>query len=206
MDFIKDYRFSSFDFFDPLFNNTLENSILLMDHNGKISKVNKAFTDCFGYIEEYLVNKNISILFTEEDQKKGKPEKEISKVMTSGQASDNNYLVKKNKEVVWVSGESILVKNESGDICILKIIQDINLEKINEKSALQFGNLNEHILASIEDMVIVMDHQLNIIKTNHSFNFLFKQLVKNNVKNLENLIIPYDPYAILIDRINVLAP
>ena len=140
------------------------------------------------------------MLFTEEDQKRGKPEKEIAGVITCGQAADNNYLVKKNKEVVWVSGESVLVKNEDGDSYILKIIQDISRQKLNEKNALQLSNLNEHILTAIDDVVIVMDMQLNILKTNHAFN-LFNPSYQKEGSNFEELIKPYDPYEILIGRI-----
>jgi PAS domain S-box-containing protein len=192
--------FSSFNFFDALFHNTVENSVLLMDEKGCIVKINKAFTNCFGYTEEFLKGKNTSILFTEEDQKKGKPEKEIAGVIACGQAADNNYLVKKSGEVTWVSGESILVKNEEGDICILKVIQDINRQKLYEKNALLFSDLNEHILAAIDDMVIVMDMQLNILKTNHAFN-LFNTAYRKEGSNFEELIKPYDPHEILINRI-----
>jgi PAS domain S-box-containing protein len=200
MAFIAKPPFSSFNFFDALFNHTVENSILLMDSNGKIIRINKAFTDRFGYTEDYLKGKNASILFTEEDQKKGRPEKEIAGVHTCGQAADNNYLVKKSGEVIWVSGESILVKNDEGDICILKVIQDINQQKLNEKSALLFSNLNEHILAAIDDVVIVMDMQLNILKTNHAFN-LFNTAYRKEGSSFEELIKPYDLNGALINRI-----
>ena len=192
--------FSSFNFFDALFHNTVENSILLMDDKGKIININKAFTNCFGYTEEFLKGKNASMLFTEEDQKKGKPEKEIAGVLSCGQAADNNYLVKKNGEITWVSGESVLVKNEEGDICILKVIQDINKQKLYQRNALLFSNLNEHILAAIDDVVIVMDMQLNILKTNHAFN-LFNTAYRKEGSSFEELIRPYDPHEILINRI-----
>ena len=193
--------FSSFNFFESFFNNAVENNILLMDSHGKVITINKAFTDCFGYKPDDLKGKNVALLFTEADQKKGKHEKEIAQALTSGQASDDNYLVKKNKELVWVSGESVLVKNDDGNICILKIIQNINREKLNEKSVLQFSNLNEHILTAIDDIVIVMDSQLNILKTNRAFDSLFNQPYQKIVSNFEELIRPYDPYEILISRI-----
>ena len=200
MAFIVDPLFSSFHFFEALFYNAVENSILLADCNGKIIKINKAFTNCFGYTEEDLKGKSTSVLFTEQDQKEGKPEREIAAVIASGQAFDNNYLVKKDKKKVWVSGESVLVKNEDDGICILKIIQDINQQMLNEKNALRFSNLNEHILTAIDDMVIVLDMQLNILKSNHAFD-LFNQSYRNEGSNFEELIKPYDPYDMLITQI-----
>ena len=192
--------FSSFNFYEALFYKTVENSVILIDRTGKIIRVNPAFTDCFGYTEEDLKGNDISLLFTKEDQKEGKPEKEIAKVIEYGQASDNNYLVRKDKEWVWVSGESVLVKNEHGDICILKVIQDIHKQKLYERSALQSSDLNEHILSAIEDVVIVMDLQMNILKTNHAFT-IFSRLYQKDGSNFEELIKPYDPYGSLLNRV-----
>lgn len=199
---IKQPSFSSFDFFESLFHNTVENNIIFLDQEGKIITFNKAFTDCFGYTHEDLAGKEAAILFTEEDQRSGKPEKEIARVKSLGQASDNNYLVKKDNSIVWVSGESILVQNETGENCILKIIQNINREKQNERSALHFSNLNENILAAIDDVVIVMDEQLKILKTNHAFALFFNQ-PNDEIKevNFANLIASYDPDGKLIARI-----
>ncbi|MEO8960725.1 MAG: ATP-binding protein [Ginsengibacter sp.] len=199
---VKQSPFSSFNFFEALFNNSVENNILLLDQQGKIITVNKAFTDCFGYTHEDLEGKDVEILFTEEDQKKRKPEKEIATTISQGQASDNNYLVKKDKTIVWVLGESVLVQNETGENWILKIIQNVNREKLNEKSALQFSNLNENILAAIDDVVIVMDEKLNILKTNHAFAFVFNEPDdKNKKRNFADLIASYDPDQRLIARI-----
>ena len=199
---LKKPPFSSFNFFETLFNKTEENNIMLLDRQGKIIVVNKAFTKAFGYSRKDLIGKNFAMLFTEEDKKNGRPKKEVAKVIETGQCSDNNYLVKKNKAVVWVSGEAVLVKNETGANCILKIIQDINLQKKNEKSALEFSSFNENILASIDDVVIVLDDKMNVLKRNHAFNSLFKNPdAGKRVKNFKDLIKPYDPFGILINQI-----
>ena len=194
--------FSSFNFFETLFNRTEENNILLLDKQGQIVAVNKAFSVSFGYSKKELTGKNFAMLFTAEDQKNGKPKKEIAKVLKTGQAADNNYLVKKNQTIVWVSGEAVLVNNETGENCILKIIQDINREKNIEKTALEFSNFNENILAAIEDVVIVLDDKMKILKRNHAFNYLFKvSSTGKRVKNFKELIKPFDPYGILINQI-----
>jgi len=175
---------------------------MLLDKQGKIIVVNKAFTKAFGYSRKELTGKNFAMLFTEEDRKKGRPKKELAKVVETGQCADNNYLVKKNNVVVWVSGEAVLVKNETGANCILKIIQDINQQKKSENSALEFSSFNENILASIDDIVIVLDEKMNILKNNHAFNSLFKKPgAGKRVKNFKDLIKPYDPYGILIHQI-----
>src|SRR6476619_3613817 len=165
---------SSFDYFESLFHNTVENTVLLMDKEGTIMSINQAFSNSFGYEPRDIIGRNVAILFTEEDQMKGMPEKELSTVLANGQASDNNYLVSKDKTITWVSGESILVKNAEGEIRILKIIQNIHQQKITETSLQRLNEFNENILSSIEDVVIVLDDDMNVIKANRAFSKIFK--------------------------------
>src|SRR4029079_12463788 len=99
----------SHNYFKTLFENARENSILILNSSGEIVAVNNSFTSCFGYAASELIGKNGAILFTPEDQQKRLPEKELNKAINEGQAADNNYLVKKDHTITWVSGESIAV-------------------------------------------------------------------------------------------------
>lgn len=156
-------------FFDALFKQTKENCILLMNSEGIVVAINDAFTKCFGYAEKDIVGQTIKFLFTEEDQKKGKPERELREVLHRGQSNDNNYLVNKNGELTWVSGESVLVKSPAGEDLILKVIQNIHLQKTREISLRELNTFSENILESIKDGVIVLDDQLKIVKANYAF-------------------------------------
>ena len=120
---------SSYNYFESLFNNAVENNVLLMDKDGIIIAINNAFSNCFGYNSEDILGKHARTIFTPEDRERKKPEEEIANVLRAGQASDDNYLVKKDKTKIWVSGESTLVKNNNGDLRILKIIQNIHQQK-----------------------------------------------------------------------------
>lgn len=193
---------SPYNYFESLFDNAVENNVLLMDKHGIILAINEAFTNCFGYNSEDIIGKHAMALFTEDDQKKGKPEEEIAKAIRDGQASDNNYLVTKDKIKIWVSGESTLVKNSDGDIRILKIIQNIHQQKRSEISIQQLNDFNENILGTIEDVVIVLDVNLHILKTNKAFDSLFKN-TEEIVQTLSfaELIKPYDVFDELIRNI-----
>src|SRR6185312_9730378 len=99
------------------------------------------------------------MFFTEDDIKKRKPEIEIQNVLKSGQSFDNNYMVRKDKSIICVSNESIREKNER-ETRILKVIQDINIHKKSEEQFIRLDELNEKILMSIEDAVVVLDRHL----------------------------------------------
>ena len=158
-----------FHYFNALFKNAKQNAIVITDTKGIVIGINNAFTECFGYEENDIIGKNGMILFTEEDQKKGLPEKEIATVLSTGQADDKNYLVNRNKEITWVSGESVLVKNDRGDEVILKVVQNIHLQKTSEVSLRLLNDFNENILQSISDSVIVLDGKFNLLKANDAF-------------------------------------
>lgn len=162
-------------YFEALYKNTKENTVILLDPDGTIAAVNSAFTNCFGYEEKDIVGKNTAILFTEEDHKKGYPKKELDKVLRTGQSNDNNYLVNKDQQLTWVSGESVLVEGEDGKKMILKIVQDINRQKTSENSVRDLNAFNENILESITDIVLVVDEKMNIIKANQAYNSLCKK-------------------------------
>jgi PAS domain S-box-containing protein len=185
----------SSNYFEEIFNNSVENTILLMNDEGLVITVNKAFTGCFGYEENDLKGKYFGLLFTPEDQANKKPEKELQKVLTFGQASDNNYLVSNDGTVTWVSGESMLVKNKEGNTEIVKLIQNIHKQKEFAISLHQLNNLNEDILGAIEELVFVLDKNKNIIKANRAFKALFNFNDPGfNKINFFDLISPFDVF------------
>ena len=196
------YIDSSYNYFDALFNNAKQNAILLMNYEGIITAINSAFTSSFGYQESDLVGKNASLLFTEEDLKNGILENELSTVFNTGQCFDNNYLVNKNKTVTWVSGESLLVKNSKGMTLVLKMIQNIHKRKEAQLALQRLNDFNESILGSIEDVVIVLDKEMDVIKANNAFINLFKRGAPDISKlNFAELIKPYDTNNDLIESI-----
>ncbi len=193
--------FKSFDYFEALFRETKQNTVLLMNADGIIEEINTAFTERFGYTDENIIGKHFKILFTEEDQIKGLPEKELRNVLQKGQCMDNNYLVNKNKTTTWVSGESIRVENDKGKMSILKVIQDIHAQKTSENSLRTMNEFNESILGTIEDAVIVLSSEMKIIKTNKAFSKLFKTPPDFNSMDFVDLIKPYDIADELKNRI-----
>jgi PAS domain S-box-containing protein len=166
-------NFHSLDYYRSLFENAKMNSVLIIDPNGIILETNRAFLSSFGYREADIIGENYSVLFSEADQRKDLPQRELRTVIDEGQSFDNNYLVNKNKTLTWVSGESLLLTDNQNQRYILKIIQNIHTQKESEFSIIRLNNFSENILGSIEDGVIVLDENLKILKANHSFTQIF---------------------------------
>ena len=65
-----------------------------------------------------------------------------------------------------------MVKNKDGKKIILKVVQNIQRQKISENFAKELNSFNENILQSITDVVLVLDQDLNIIKSNEAYKVL----------------------------------
>lgn len=179
--------------FESIFNQSKQNAVLIMDIHGVITAINPAFIETFGYSEGDLIGKNANTLFTKADQDNGLFKKEIEQVLSTGQSFDNNYLVKADQTITWVRGEAILIKSDTGTPFILKMIQDIQEQKISENALRSLNSFNEEILRSIEDVVIVLDEKMIVIKTNKAFSSLFKATPpKLSNFDFAKLIRPYD--------------
>jgi PAS domain S-box-containing protein len=161
-------------FFEGIFKNAKENSILLMDTNGKILDVNKGFLIAFGYTKKLVVGKNFEFLFTPKDREEGKPSKEIKAVISKGSKSDNNYLLNSENTPIWVLGESLLTTNTDGENYIVKIIQNINTQKRLEGFLLESNEFISTLFDSVKDAAfVILNSELRIIRTNKVFLQLF---------------------------------
>jgi PAS domain S-box-containing protein len=172
------------EYYHALFDNPKANSILLIDANGIILETNRAFLSSFGYEKEEVTGHHFSMLFTEEDCKKDLPAREINTVLDAGQSFDNNYLVNKNQNQTWASGESVLITSDQGVKYILKIIQNIHQQKESENSIIRLNNFSESILSSIEDAVVVLDEHFEVLKANKAFARIF-DLSAQQMSNLD---------------------
>jgi PAS domain S-box-containing protein len=196
--------YNHLNYFNSLFHEAKENAVLLLDTDGIILEVNKAFISSFGYERTDVCGNHFEMLFTEEDKAKDRPDKEIAAAVSQGQAYDNNYLVQKDNVITWVSGESTLIKDEAGKIYVLKIIQNINEQKISENAIISLSNFTDSILKSIEDGIVVLNKNLKISRANESFSRLFA-LGETKITDIDfaKLIVPYDKNNDLLHKIQL---
>src|SRR5690554_7197534 len=115
---------------------------------------------CFGYTKESLVGKDFSVLFIEEDLEKNLPERELIGTMERGSFNDENFLKQADGTATWVHGESIYAKDEEGNEFIVKVIQDINEEKILGQELKLINEEQERIINDRENFIYTASHDL----------------------------------------------
>jgi PAS domain S-box-containing protein len=160
-------------FFDSIYNNARQNAILLLNEEGMVLGVNRAFTTAYGYTAEDLHAVHFRILFLEKDQATRRPDIELSTVLREGSSSDENYLVHKDGTPIWITGESILVKTED-TVMIVKIIHNIHAQKQLERYLLASSELLDSLFDSVQQSgLLLLNNQTKTIKANAAFKKMF---------------------------------
>lgn len=161
-------------FFKSFFENAKTNAILIMDYDGTIKEMNGAFKNIFRYENEDLIGRNFSMLFTDYDRSMGVPKREIENTIANGAADDNNYLVVKDGSRVWVTGESVSVKDDDGLCCIIKVIHNIQAQKLLERFLSESNVVLDGIFDTITNTALaVVDGRMEIVRVNDMFLSLF---------------------------------
>jgi len=89
-------------------------ALILIDLNGRILSWNNGAERLFGYLPSEVIGTPIARLFIPEDQRNGRPEKELANARQSGLATDRNWLQRKDSSRFWASGETVALRTPSG--------------------------------------------------------------------------------------------
>jgi PAS domain S-box-containing protein len=146
-----------------------------MDTSGIIININEAFHLRFGYEKNDLAGKNFSILFIEEDREANKPERELENTLSLGSANDENYLVHKDGNKIWVTGESVYIENTKDEAFVVKIVHNIHAQKQLERFLLESHEFIDTVFDSVDESALLMlDSRLRVIKANRAFVEMFE--------------------------------
>jgi PAS domain S-box-containing protein len=164
-------------FFEFYYNNAEVNSILIIDSEGIVIDVNRAFTNNFGYKNDDIKGKNFHMLFIKEDIEKQRPQKELQAVLSTGQAHDENYVVDNNGHAIWCMGESLLAISKEGLKYVIKDIVNLQAKKQLHLFLKDPEDLLEHIFESSKDIpMMIIDGSMKIQRVNSAFLHLFEMI------------------------------
>lgn len=152
-----------------IYENAKINVILVADTNGYILHFNEAFQHTYGYALSDLQGKHGRVLFTEEDQKRLLPEREIDGVNQLGVFRDGNYIRHRDGSCLFTDGESVLFKTNKGTPFIFKIVQNIHEQKSTEKFLRDTQEFLDNVISSIVEALLIIDKDQKVIKANPYF-------------------------------------
>lgn len=146
--------------FDDIFCNAESTSLLIFDRSGIIEDINLGFEKLLGYSLDSLVGKNISELYTAVDLDRQYPQKVIKRALETGASHDDNFLKHQNGALIWVHSECVLAKDRAGNEHLVKIIHDLNKEKILEEQLREKNREQEKIILDHDVFVYTASHDL----------------------------------------------
>src|SRR5690606_14896361 len=132
--------------FDDIFCNAESTSLLVFDRTGKIEDINLGLEKLLGYSLESLVGKNITALYTAADLDNQHPQNIIKRALETGASHDDNFLKHSNGTLIWVHSECVLAKDKDGREHLVKIIHDLNQEKLLEEQLREKNREQEKII------------------------------------------------------------
>jgi len=91
-----------------------EYAIILLDVEGNIASWNAGAERLLRHQEEEVLGRPSSIIYTEEDIRRGIPEQELSEALATGRARDERWHVRKDGVRFWGFGFLSLLRDESG--------------------------------------------------------------------------------------------
>jgi PAS domain S-box-containing protein len=161
-------------FFESYFDHAEINSLLIMQCDGTMLKVNNAFTKNYGYANEDIQGKNFEMLFIEKDKEQRKPQLELKTTMKFKQSHDENFIVNKNGIPIWSTGETVLVGGEEGNQYMVKDIINLQSKRQLQLFLNQTEELLERVFESSKEVpMMILDGSMKVLKINEAFAKLF---------------------------------
>ena len=128
-------------------------AIFILDDKGHIISWNKGAEHIKGYKAEEIIGKHFSCFYTEEDIKKGEPEKELKIAARKGKFEGEGWRIRKDGSQFWANVVITALKDEKLR-CFVKVVQDLTeyrkmieaLKKEREKYRMLFEKSPEAIV------------------------------------------------------------
>jgi PAS domain S-box-containing protein len=130
-------------------------AFIMLDTTGKIIHWNSGAQRLFGYDEDSALNRYFSFLFTEEDQRKGRPESELRQAMADEKGNDDNWLVRADGTRFWASGAVTAVRDSDNNLIgFAKMVRDNTAQKeANDQLAKLNRTLEERVNQRTQELV-----------------------------------------------------
>jgi len=127
-----------------------EYALISTDSSGRINEWSASARKLFGYEESEAIGQHLSLIFTEEDQRREIPQRELNESAANGTALDNRYLKKKDGSIFYAIGRLVAIQSTSSTPGgFTKVIRDASIiKKLQEHEANFseiFHNANEGI-------------------------------------------------------------
>jgi two-component system CheB/CheR fusion protein len=143
-------------------------ALIILDPAGQIVSWGRGAEQIFGYQRDEVLGRSFTILYTPEDQVRGRPQQELATAIREGCADDTNWLVRKDGGLLWASGSSTPLQTADGVLHgFVKIVRDASAQHQAEAERQRMFDevqaaraLAEEALATRDQFLSVISHEL----------------------------------------------
>ena len=125
-------------------------AILTMDTEGRITSCNAGTRRVLGYLEDELIGRPGSLIYSAEDIRDGVPRRELDRAGARGDGDDERWHVRKDGQRFWGSGLVMPLLDESGQLRgFTKVVRDMTERKRAEEALLEADRRKDEFLAML---------------------------------------------------------
>lgn len=132
-------------------------AILMLDPQGFIQTWNHGARKIKGYLANEIIGKHFSVFYSEEEQLRFIPHREIMIAQERGRFEDEGWRLRKSGEKFWANVVITALKDETGKVVAFsKVTRDLTEKKIAEER-IRLSEENQKLLANhVQDYAIYM--------------------------------------------------
>jgi PAS domain S-box-containing protein len=139
-------------------------AIFTLDLNGVVTSWNSGAERLLGYSEAEIIGCKGRIIFTPEDNERGRAEYEIQIALTQGRAENERWHLRKDGSRFWGSGLMMPLQSKAGTTQgFVKILQDKTTQKQTETEREQLLQLEQAARAEAENANRLKDEFLAVL-------------------------------------------
>ena len=122
---------------EPVFRHLVDSitdyAIFMLTPEGKVASWNAGAEHIKGFSREEIIGKHFRIFYTEEDQQKKKPERELEEALAAGQYKEEGWRIRKDGTHFWASVLITPVRDEAGTLLGFgKVTRDLSERRVAE--------------------------------------------------------------------------
>ncbi len=138
-----------------------EYAIFAMDVNGVIETWNEGAERLKGYKEDEVVGKYYGMLFTDEDQRNGAPERELAEAKANEQFTGEGWRKKKDGSHFWANVTLTPIYNDKDELIgLTKVTRDLTDRRETEESLRRKHDELEATNRDLDNFIYTASHDL----------------------------------------------